>query len=280
MKGLMLFIGIQAFALSEGYYAPVSTPPAPVRNADILILGDSHSTGCFGLAVFDRLRNMPIGSSTGAATRFPIVSLDAIGGATATSWEQGWDPKYRGMYSHCFSDANRAVTANSVSGRCVYPFPVTNVPAPLDQVISGRPKVSIVALGTNILLQVLRGQKEMALTSVQGLITKIKSSGSECIWVGAPQAGTSKVSIVQYERFESELRALVEKNGQCKYVSSSNKTNRGNLNANEGLHYACDSAEKWGKAVAKEIEPAVSAVLSKAYAAGSSLKPAAAPAAQ
>ncbi len=226
---------------------PLAPPPqgSLSSSSEVLIVGDSHSTGCFATEMFNGLKKVA-----------PKVSLYAVGGATAEKWLSGWNRNSSSRYATCVAHGSESVITNSQKrGLCEDPFPVKSGLPSFSQILSSRPRLSIIALGTNILLESQKYGKAKALASIDEMIQKLREQGSDCIWVGPPQPGTCSTAIAAYESFNRDLKKVVEAKG-CTFVDSNTKTNRGNLKG-DCLHYYCEFAGKWGREVVKEIGPGV-----------------------
>ena len=99
-----------------------------------------------------------------------------------------------------------------------------------------------------------------AINDAKAMIEKIKDKGAECVWVGPPQAALSYMPETRFKDFVEKFSLGIEEAG-CRYVSSLDKTDRGNINDSMGLHYSKKDAERWGEKVAKELGPLVDAAL-------------------
>ncbi len=209
------------------------------RAADIIYIGDSHSTGGFGEVVDAGLRKIKLASGQAAK----VVSLAACGSATS-DWL-----KSRGPVSRC------GVRACDASGECKLSRDGRVDPI---MVLLGKeePKVVVVALGTNM----LKARVGDAINDAKAMIEKIKDKGAECVWVGPPQAALSYMPETRFKDFVEKFSLGIEEAG-CRYVSSLDKTDRGNINDSMGLHYSKKDAERWGEKVAKELGPLVDAAL-------------------
>lgn len=209
------------------------------RAADIIYIGDSHSTGGFGEVVDAGLRKIKLASGQSAK----VVSLAACGSATS-DWL-----KSRGPVSRC------GVRTCDASGECKLSRDGRVDPI---MVLLGKeePKVVVVALGTNM----LKARVGDAINDAKAMIEKIKDKGAECVWVGPPQAALSYMPETRFKDFVEKFSLGIEEAG-CRYVSSLDKTDRGNINDPMGLHYAKKDAERWGEKVTKELGPLVDAAL-------------------
>lgn len=119
-----------------------------------------------------------------------------------------------------------------------------------------KPKVTIVALGTNM----IKGKRDQTESETRSLILKIKESGSQCIWIGPPQAAVFFSPQAKFNEFVEKLEAVVESEG-CRFISSVDKTSRENLNDSMGLHYGCKDAETWAKKTVPVLKQLVEAAL-------------------
>lgn len=121
-----------------------------------------------------------------------------------------------------------------------------------------KPKVTVVALGTNM----IKGKRDQSESEARSLILKIKEAGSQCIWIGPPQAALFFSPEAKFNEFVEKLESVVESEG-CRFVSSVDKTARENLNDSMGLHYGCKDAETWAKKTIPVLKPLVEAALAQ-----------------
>ncbi len=128
-----------------------------------------------------------------------------------------------------------------------------------------KPKVTVVALGTNM----IKGKRDQTESEARSLILKIKEAGSQCVWIGPPQAALFFSPETKFNEFVEKLEAFVESEG-CRFVSSVDKTARENLNDSMGLHYGCKDAETWAKKTFPVLKPLVEAALAQEPAAADS----------
>ncbi|MDZ4084409.1 MAG: SGNH/GDSL hydrolase family protein [Bdellovibrionales bacterium] len=216
---------------------------APTSHAaDILYIGDSHSTGCFGRELDATLRTI---KKTDAADKLAAVITQASCGTASSHWL-----KAKGHVTRCGAlVCDEAGTCDSRSGK------TDSIGSLLDK---AKPKVTVVALGTNM----IKGKRDQTESETRSLIMKIKEAGSQCIWIGPPQAALFFSPLTKFNEFVEKLEAIVESEG-CRFVSSTDKTSRENLNDSMGLHYGCKDAQNWAIKVAPVVKPLVEAGLSQ-----------------
>lgn len=217
-------------------FAPAS------QAADILYIGDSHSTGCFGRELDATLRTI---KKSDAADKPAAVVTQASCGTASSHWL-----KASGHVTRCGAlVCDEAGTCDSRNGK------TDSIGTLLEK---EKPKVTVVALGTNM----VKGKRDQTVAETRSLILKIKESGSQCIWIGPPQAALFFSPLTKFNEFVEKLEAVVESEG-CRFVSSSDKTSRENLNDSMGLHYSCKDAQNWGKKIAPVLKPLVETALSQ-----------------
>jgi hypothetical protein len=213
----------------SGAYDHYSIVPARFVNApdpgqNILIVGDSHSAGTFGMTL-DRLFRKSSGNQ---------VRTVASCGSIIRWW-------YTGQATPCgFLEIpeNGARIQSARSG------------TPLIQKIlaSKRPEVVIVELGANYLI----GYPEAALRNdVTRLLGDIQKSNARCIWVGPPHMRRWDREL---DHWVPLLRSLVEKS--CLWIDSRSFT-RYPETGGDGVHYEAASlrplAEKWAGEIHRVI---------------------------
>lgn len=208
--------------------------------SDILYIGDSHSTGCFGKEIDAALRTLKTGPQS-----VSVVSQASCGSASS-HWL-----KSNGHVTNC------GTRICDSAGKCDDSQSRTDSIGLL--LAKENPKVTVVALGTNM----IKGKRDYVETETRSLISKIKESGSECIWIGPPQAALFFTPIPKFNDFLESLEKLVEEEG-CRFISSADKTSRENLKDSMGLHYGCKDADTWGKKVSPALKPLVEAALQSA----------------
>ncbi len=210
--------------------------PALGWAADILYIGDSHSTGCFGKEVDVALRT--IKKSDTSAT---VVSQASCGSASS-HWL-----KSNGHTSNC--GARKCDDA----GKCEF-----QTKGHTDSIVqllgAAKPQVTVVALGSNM----IKGKLDQVENEARSLIAKIKESGAECVWIGPPQAALFFSPQTKFDEFVKKLEMIVESEG-CRFISSADKTSRENLNDSMGLHYSCNDAAAWAKKIVPVLKPLVEA---------------------
>ncbi len=214
----------------------VSLTVARAETSDILYVGDSHSYGCFGQVLDKELRALE-----NPMTHRPfVVRSSATCGSASSSWLSPNGHSTGCGYRAC-DIANKCVKANTGKSQS------------LNELLKLKPKVTVVALGSNM----LKAKPEKTAADVLKMISLIKESKSECIWVGPPQAAEFFMPISSYNTFVEALQHTVESQG-CRYISSDSKTARGNLNDTMGLHYDCKNGTAWAGKVLNQMKPVLS----------------------
>lgn len=209
------------------------------RKTDVLFIGDSHSAGCFGTDLDQKLRTLPGVNNT----KMKVIS-SATCGSRVSSWLKEKGHKTDCGYRYCNADGKCQLKTHGESDS-------------LETLLENKPQVTIIALGTNM----LKSPPRDAMNDVTKALDKIKASGSLCIWVGPPQASTSFISKQKYEEFVQRLDSTVSQSG-CLFVSSSNKTARENINDPQGIHYGCNDSKQWADKAFKQLGPIVNGLYS------------------
>ncbi len=205
--------------------------PAMAGSADILVIGDSHATGCFGTSLYDQLETFrPIGSANNAR-----VHLIATCGSSVLSWTK--DHSTRCGFLDCAPGAPCTLKAR---------FSTTGSTASLDSLLAKlNPRVTVVALGSNMLKWGWRNSQ----AQVAGLIATIHSRKSACLWIGPPTPGLQGSSCVakgKYDEYIEKMKAFVEGLG-CAFVHSGDYTESARVPASDPqcMHQGCKSATAW-----------------------------------
>lgn len=206
-------------------FALLFTPQA--HAAEALYIGDSHSFGCFGEEIDRTIRSK---SSS-------LRSLATCGSGT-------WSWLKKDM-----NETSCGYRACSATGKCTKSLKGKG-PSLSDLLDTEKPKLTVVALGTNM----MKSNFEYTMPEAKQMIAQIKKSGSACVWIGAPQAATFFNPITAQDKYFELLRNTVESEG-CLFISSHDKTARENLNDTMGLHYSCKHGTAWGKKVGDELRP-------------------------
>ncbi|MBN8541796.1 MAG: SGNH/GDSL hydrolase family protein [Deltaproteobacteria bacterium] len=213
--------------------------------ADIIYIGDSHSTGCFGRTLDVTLRTLKTKENPQSTERPATVITQASCGSASSHWL-----KSNGHVTRC------GTLICDVSGNCDSRNSKTDSIGMLLE--KEKPKVTVVALGTNM----IKGKRDQSESEARSLILKIKEAGSQCIWIGPPQAALFFSPEAKFNEFVEKLESVVESEG-CRFVSSVDKTARENLNDSMGLHYGCKDAETWAKKTIPVLKPLVEAALAQ-----------------
>jgi hypothetical protein len=239
--------------------------PKTSHGADVLFIGDSHSASCFGENLYTQLRG-----SINSATGKPLtVRSEATCGSSATSWIQPNGNKTTCGYRTCDPKAFIPCSGTQLSSRgsdrcdanenCIYGEDLVKGHAPpMERLLSSHPKLTVIALGTNMLTDEAAAI-EPELDDAEALIQKIKAAHSECLWIGPPDPLPCKISQRGYKAFVARLRTKVE-GLECTFVDSSRYTSRENIQEwqtvrktgkrlHNCVHYECEAGKQWSHKV-------------------------------
>jgi hypothetical protein len=219
-----------------------------VRKADILYFGDSESLGHFGDDLY-RALSIERDPKTGRPLR---VWTYWTCGSDAISWN-------RGGVTYC------GIRTCNGDGQCARDHGPGDRPATVHYhsartYLAGvAPRVTIVSLGTNILTSrdfENRGFYALYLSAVSQLVGEIRDAGSQCIWIGPPQASEKTKPIAEYEKFVGDLGRTVTEGG-CAFIDSNPLSDRAYVlkGDREGIHYKSDGERAWRIAVWRALEP-------------------------
>ena len=220
--------------LAIAFLAPaLSFAGSPSR---ILIVGDSHTAGPFGLGLLSALDSQPNLET----------ALYASCGSRAEHWT---GTPYSNRICSREKDYSQAkpVDFGAKDGS----RPMKSLSA---LVSAGKPDVVVLALGTNSLPTDREASLDRAKKEVVRAIESAKSRGARCIWVGPPNEPTERFPKSVQDCFSSMLRTTVEANG-CRFVDSRDFTNAADtaLDRSSHLHYYGRAGTKWGEAVGGKI---------------------------
>lgn len=210
---------------------------ATLSAAEILYIGDSHSTGCFG-------RTLDVSFRTFRTKERPALVVSQASCGTASShWL-----KANGHVTKC------GALICDQSGTCDSRNNKTDSLGGLLE--KEKPKVTIVALGTNM----IKGNRIQFESETRSLLLKIKQAGSQCVWIGPPQAAEFFYPLTKFNEFVEKLESIVESEG-CRFVNSVDSTSRENLSDSMGIHYGCKDAEIWAKKTVPILKPLIEKAL-------------------
>jgi hypothetical protein len=219
-----------------------------IRKADVMYIGDSESLGHFGDDLY-RALTIERDPKTGRALR---VWTYWVCGADVISWN-------RGGVSYC------GIRTCNGAGQCARDHGPNGRPATVHYSPVGKymdvvqPSVTIVSLGTNVLTtHDFRVPEFYAfyLVTVGHLVDRIRSGGSQCIWIGPPQASLKTKTLAEYAKFVDDLGRTVRDKG-CTFIDSDPLSDRSYVLKRdpEGTHYQSDGERAWRVKVWQQLQP-------------------------
>jgi hypothetical protein len=212
------------------------------NSVDVLYIGDSHSYGCFGQQIDHFLRQQ---QNPSTKRKYDVIST-AVCGSSAHHWLSQSGPSTNCGFRSC--DANSKCT-DQQSGHSPN----------LEKALENKPRLVIVALGTNMIKEPLAKTK----TDIAMVIQKIHKNKSQCIWIGPPQPDESFISPALFARYVESLQKIISAES-CQFIDSATKTHRENLSDPLGLHYSCKDAKIWAEKTQPELKKDIArAFLSK-----------------
>jgi len=203
----------------------ISLALAPAaHSASTLIVGDSHTAGTFGRALYDQL----------GVIKKEKLELRGSCGSIIHWWYTGHETSC----GYLEIDSNGKSTLLAQSKTPLIERLLENL----------KPNQIIIALGSNY----LRGYPETTLTNdVKQLLRSIKESKTTCIWVGPPEMRKFRTEL---PAFVPKLEALVKP--ACIFVDSRLFTHYPNQGG-DGVHFEAKElkpiAKSWANEVAKII---------------------------
>ncbi len=138
------------------------------RNPTILMIADSHSNGLFGQTMEKHLKTI--------SSR---VIIESSCGSSASTWlgKSGNEKTVCGFWK---KDGNEEVRLSTFKN-----------PKLIDELTTYKPNLTIVQLGTNMAAM---DKPERSKSSIEEVLKLIKDSGSECLWIGPPDANSKVVT--------------------------------------------------------------------------------------
>ncbi|MBY0416240.1 MAG: SGNH/GDSL hydrolase family protein [Bdellovibrionales bacterium] len=200
-------------------------------NPTILYVGDSHSYGKLGTVIEKNL-----------STISPKVVMHASCGATPSTWLGNL--KYeKTVCGYWFKEGTTEERLKE-----------HQTPKFGDELAKYRPDVTIIQLGTNI----AAGETpENSAASIKTMMAKVSAEGSQCIWIGPPDAN-SKVVTRQKLQKTNDLLIKLSKENNCQYVDSLKLTVFPEKNS-EGIHYPPTLSAAWGDEVSLQLKTIIQA---------------------
>ena len=193
------------------------------RNPTILMIADSHSNGLFGQTMEKHLKTI--------SSR---VIIQSSCGSSASTWlgKSGNEKTVCGFWKKDGADEVRLSSFKN--------------PKLADELVTYKPDLTIVQLGTNMAAM---DKPERSQSSIEEVLKLIKDSGSECLWIGPPDANSK---VVTKEKLKKMNALLIEstKKFHCHYIDSLKLTQFKKGDA-MGVHFFKADYEKWASDVSE-----------------------------
>ncbi|MBS0472715.1 MAG: SGNH/GDSL hydrolase family protein [Proteobacteria bacterium] len=219
-----------------------------IKRSDILFVGDSESLGYFGAQLYRSLSREPDPKTGRPLTVWSFWTC----GSDAGSWLNG-GVSYCGIRTcNGAGDCARDHGPLDEPGRVHY--------APLARYVAQvKPRVTLISLGSNMLTQkprAFRNAYDAYLDTAARLARAVQTAGSQCIWIGPPQAALTTKPLADYERFTADLGRALRAAG-CGYVDSNPLSDRKYVLARdpEGIHYQGAGERDWETRVWVQLRP-------------------------
>ena len=192
--------------------------------ATTLIMGDSHTAGTFGRALYEQFSAVEKGT----------IELRGSCGSIIHWW-------YTGHETPCGYLEINSQGKSKLLSRSKTPL----IEPLLDQL---KPDRILIALGSNY----LRGYPEKTLLNdVQQLLKSVNEVKSKCVWIGPPDMRQFKADL---PAFVPKLERLVK--SSCTFIDSRSFTHYPDTGG-DGVHFETEAlkiqAKTWAKEVAKTI---------------------------
>jgi hypothetical protein len=191
----------------------------------VLFIGDSHSYGKMGIEIEKNLSEV--------ASR---VVMESSCGSTPSTWmgKTGYEKTVCGFW---LKDGKIETRSNK-----------HKTPKISDELERINPQFTIIELGTNI---AAAARPENHAGSIKALLEAIKASGSQCIWIGPPDAHSKIVTNDKLQR-TNELLKKITAEFSCHYIDSLAITQFPS-DSKEGIHYPPKLSKEWGEKLSVEI---------------------------
>ncbi|MEI7839140.1 MAG: hypothetical protein WCJ11_01415 [Methylococcaceae bacterium] len=215
------------------------TPDLPKKShlqERLLFIGDSHSVGVFGRTLTALLEQ-----------NFPELKITAV--ASCGSEPRWW---LEGKMTNC------GFWMHEPNG---FENKVLKASTPkLDDLLNQiKPKITIVALGSNLVLM----SKEDREAYTETMMAMLENKGGECIWISAPDSRKFKAAEIESVY---ELLKKLSKLHHCKLIDSRNHTKYPS-SGGDGLHYGgkegTSIATQWAEKVFNHLKPTLSKSLER-----------------
>ena len=197
----------------------------------LLFIGDSHSVGIFGRSLTELLQ-----------TNFPRIAITAVAscGSEPRWWLEGKATSC-GLLTHQANGTEEKVLKG-------------NTPKLQELLIAIKPKMTIVALGSNLVLM----SEEDRKIYTEKMMAMVEKKGGQCIWISAPDSRKFKTSDIDDVYM---LLKKLSKSHHCKLIDS-RKYTKYPSSGGDGLHYGGQEgaliATQWAEKVFIGIKPAIS----------------------
>lgn len=192
---------------------------AALTNPVILYIGDSHSYGKFGTTIEANL-----------AVISERVVMESSCGSSAYTWlgKTGYQKTVCGFWKKDGKEEIRTTEHQT--------------PKFSDELSKYNPQVVIIQLGTNM----AAAEKPLnSRGSIDQLMKETKAHGSECIWIGPPDANSKVVTKEKLQITNNLIKELADLNG-CFFIDSLQLTTFPKENK-EGIHYPPSLSKEWGE---------------------------------
>lgn len=198
---------------------------AALTNPVILYIGDSHSYGKLGTTVEANL-----------STISERVIMESSCGASAYTWlgKAGYQKTVCGFWKKDGKDEIRTTEHQT--------------PKFSDELAKYNPQVVIIQLGTNM---AAAEKPANSRNSIDQLMKETKAQGSECIWIGPPDANSKIVTKEKLQITNNLIKELADLNG-CTFIDSLQLTSFPK-ESKEGIHYPPSLSKEWGEKVSAII---------------------------
>lgn len=204
----------------------------PLFASDLVFVGDSLSAQCFGKTMYASLTNK-------SKLR---VSFSALCGTSPINWMPGKHNVTKCGFRFC------------ENGSCREGGGAATGPSLRSILQRENPKITVVALGTNML-----GHTN-SMTTVQQLIQDIKAErpDGKCVWIGPGQVKTKVISVANYLDFVANLKKAVTVAG-CDFIDSDPYTDR--IKMTDPIHPSCPAQTSWAdRLYAQKLGPLLAGV--------------------
>ena len=216
----------------------VNTPSANAHSANntdisqkkILYIGDSHSSGQFGIRMYEYLSKLS--SNT---------TLMSSCGSTPKSWlsTKQYQKTVCGFWHKDALTDTRSTELQT--------------PNYINLLEHYSPDISVIQLGTNM---AAFDNPQIFEKSINTIMQATVQAGSLCIWIGAPKAKSKRIQNKNIQATDALLAQLAEKNS-CYFIKSSDITDYPTANRLDGIHYPKLASNLWADKVIKRLAPLI-----------------------